>query len=340
MTAAADGVYRPTLNNSFTFAQYLAAVDAVAEKDSSYTGLCVYKERPDPTPAPSTTSPTTGTRQPTTPSPSADPTALPTSLPTIDYQELVIVAGCTLALAEGAATSLNDPVSPENAAFRAGMNAITDIIDEDEQCYGVSAASTTARRRLTDSSSSYDVSYNLLVVLDTSDSLEASNLVSNFTTRVQNDLTNGLILSDDFITAVQSSLSAQGVNSSQLSTVQVDKNATALSIEAVVVFVQTEAPTALPTPLPSPLPTPMPTPQEPSGKSKGGGKSSNTTLIIIVVVVGAVVVGAAAAAAVVFTSYKATKVEVYTDKPEQKPGTNVTANKTVPVDGSTPTNLG
>lgn len=241
-------------------------------------------------------------------------------MPTIDNAELVVVAESTLELEPEAATALSDEASPENAAFRAGINSITSAIERDDQCFGV-GATTANRRRLQNSSSSYVVSYNLLIELDTNDADDAAALIANFTALVKEDLTTGFVDSDAFVIAVQNSLAAQNAASSSFASVQVDKTATAAQVVALSVFVQTEVPTMLPTPTPTASP-----------KSSSKSSSTDTTPIIIIVVVGTIVVLGIAGAAIFVLRPKVMKVDVYTEKGQQK--LNVPTNKTVPVDGN------
>lgn len=315
MTEAAVGIDDPTLSNGFTIAEYASAMQTIAAVDSSYTGLCVYQEQPNPSPKPTGLG---GTQPPATHAPSS---SSPSHMPTIDTAELVVVAESTLELQPEAASELSNEESPENAAFRAGINAITTAIERDDQCYGVSATAAT-RRRLQNSSStaSYVVSYNLLIELDISDA-DAAALIDNYTALVKADLTTGFVDSDAFVLAVQNSLAAQNASSSSFASVEVDKNATAAQVVALSVFVQTEVPTTLPTPTPTASP-----------KSSSKSSSSDSTTIIIIVVIGGVVVLGIAAAAVFVLRPKDMKVDVYTEKGLQKP--TVSTNKTVPVDGN------
>lgn len=307
MTTVAEGIEEQTLFDGYSFSDYLDAIDTLATlPDSSYAGLCVYTERPDPTPAPTILD---GSARPST--------AAPSSQPTLAYEALVVISACTLTLDDDAAAALNVEASPEYRAFQAGINNVTTLIDRDEQCFGISSSLATTRRRLLQADSAYTVEYNIEIELETTDAAEAAALVSNYTEQVQADLTAGMVDSDAFVNAVVRSLADQGSSSSTFSQVAVDKNATAAQVEAVVIFVQTSMPTSAPTP----------------GPKKGGSSSSSDSLliIIIVVVVGVLVVFGSVAFYLYKRSGRVTKVDVYADKSEDnsKPK-NAGGAKTVP----------
>lgn len=288
MRTIATGIDVQTLEDGFTFTEYVSALTAVTAASSDYTGLCVYKERPDPTMAPTTFAPTTlsGTRSPTT--------ATPTIAPTAGPAEIIIQSAVSLSLDSEARENLNTEDTVENTAFRAGIVASISNLTSTDDVYGVYSYVTTRRRHLLADAST--VEFNMVFEQDTNDAAVAAGRVASLTDDVQDDLIQNVASSSVFLDAMLNSLAIQGAsNTSALAAATVDENATLTAIAtATVGFVQTPVPTVSPSASPK--------------KSSSSSSDSTTIIIIVVSVVGGVVLLGAAVAAAFFFSAKNQRV--------------------------------
>ena len=294
LNAFALGIDRNTLEDGFSYGDYLNARNDVKEVDPGYGGRCLYKLRNDPTVAPTTIS---GTQRPSATPTTRVPSSLPTSAPTESEKIVVVASQMQLkGIDASGRASINTAGSSERRACLDGIVASVEALTSTDSINYLEASLVVTedrrlledQRRLEDSSGNTALDFTMEIYTGTNDAAAAAALISSITATVAADLTANVVDSDTFVNAMVASLAASGASSSSLASAAVDVNATRTAITTLTTgFVQTASPTLLP--------------QASSSSSSSG---SDTLIIIIICAVGGAVLIAGAAGAFFITQQK------------------------------------
>ena len=230
--------------------------------------------------------PTGNSRPPSTMPPSS---VVPSPAPTGAEKEYVVSLSVNMITDASAREALNSNGTAENIAFRSGIAASIEAVDNWKSVFDVDAQ-LVSRRRLASGSTS--IGCALVVAAGTTDRAEADANLDNFTESLKDELVSNIVESSTFVDAMVASLSAMGATGSPLANATVDVNATREAIEDVVANTNSDAPTMAPT--------------VDSSSSKKSSSDDSLIIIIVCVVGGAVLLGLAGAA--VFMMSKSSKV--------------------------------